>query len=40
MYKKNLALNNQQYLICHKTKPSQTKPLDLVNFIFLFCLTV
>ena len=26
MYKKDLALNNQQWLICHKTKPSQTKP--------------
>ena len=27
MYKKNLALNNQQWLICNKkTKPNQTKP--------------
>ena len=25
MYKKDLALNDQQWLICHKTKPSQTK---------------
>ena len=24
MYKQNLALNNQQWLICHKTKPNQT----------------
>ena len=23
MYKKDLALNNQQLLICHKTKPNQ-----------------
>ena len=22
----DLALNNQQWLICHKTKPNQTKP--------------
>ena len=25
MYKKDLALNNQQWLACHKTKPNQTK---------------
>ena len=25
-YKEGLALNNQQGLICHKTKPNQTKP--------------
>ena len=24
MYKKDLALNNLQWLICHKTKPNQT----------------
>ena len=23
MYKDDLALNNQQWLICHKTKPNQ-----------------
>ena len=23
MYKKDLALNNQPWLICHKTKPDQ-----------------
>ena len=23
MYENNLALNNQQWLICHKTKPNQ-----------------
>ena len=28
MYKKDLALNNQQWLIYHKTKPNQTKPSD------------
>ncbi len=25
MYKEDLALNNLQRLICHKTKPNQTK---------------
>ena len=25
MYKIDLALNNQQWLICHKSKPNQTK---------------
>ena len=25
MYKKHLALNNLQWLICHKTKPNQTQ---------------
>ena len=25
-YKKDLALNNLQWLICHKTKPNQTRP--------------
>ena len=25
MYKQDLALNNQQVLICYKTKPNQTK---------------
>ena len=23
MYKKDVALNNQQWLICHKTQPNQ-----------------
>ena len=27
IYKQDLALNNLQWLICHKTKPKQTKPL-------------
>ena len=26
MYKEDLALNIRQWLICHKTKPNQTKP--------------
>ena len=26
MYKEDLALNNLQWLICHKTKPNQIKP--------------
>ena len=26
MYKQYSALNNLQWLICHKTKPNQTKP--------------
>ena len=25
MYKKDLALNNLQWLICHKTKPTKPK---------------
>ena len=32
MYKKDLALNNLQWLICHKTKPNQTKQSEL-NFL-------
>ena len=27
MYKKDLALNNLQWLICHKTKLNQSKPI-------------
>ena len=27
MYKKDLALNNQEWLICYKTKRNQTKSL-------------
>ena len=26
MLKQDLALDNQQWLMCHKTKPNQTKP--------------
>ena len=25
MYNKDLVLNNQQWFICHKTKPNQSK---------------
>ena len=41
MYKEDLALNNLQWLICHKTKPKQTKlPITMssyhcVNLIYL-----
>ena len=28
MYKKDLALKDLQWLICHKTKPNQTKQLN------------
>ena len=31
MYKEDLALNNQQWLICHKTKPSQNSGLSLYS---------
>ena len=32
MFKQDLALNNQQFLICHKTKPNQTnRPCVLVR---------
>ena len=30
MYKEDLALNNLQWLICHKTKPNQTKSYILI----------
>ena len=29
IYKDDLALNNQQLLMCHKTKPNQTKPNNI-----------
>ena len=33
LYKKDLTLNKLQWLICHKTKPNQTKPdsIDRLN---------
>ena len=45
MYKKDLALNNLQYLICHKTQPNQIlyliymyeKDLALDNLQCLIC---
>ena len=33
MYKQYLALNNPQWLICHKTKPN--KVIGLVWFLYL-----
>ena len=30
MNKEDLALNNLQWLICHKTKPNQTKPKQIL----------
>ena len=39
MYKNDLALNNLQWLICHKTKPriivSYLKPYYCVQIIFI-----
>ena len=46
-YKQDLALNNPQELISHKTQPKQTKvqgvvakllPLWIINFEYLLCL--
>ena len=46
MYKEDLALNNQQWLICHKTKPNYDCPvghmakhenLTLNNLQWLIC---
>ena len=31
----DLALNNLQWLICHKTKPNQTKP-KIYTFPFVY----
>ena len=28
----DLALNNLYWLICHKTKPNQTKPISIVSW--------
>ena len=38
MYKKDLALNNLQWLICHQTKPNQTKPnhIYLIHYIYIY----
>ena len=30
LYKKDLALNNLQWLICHKTQPNQTQPNQIL----------
>ena len=32
MYKEDLALNNLQGWICHKTQPNPTKPNHLISF--------
>ena len=32
MYKPDLALNNLQWMICHQTKPNQTKPKPIIFF--------
>ena len=37
MYKEDLALNNQQWLVCHKTKPNQTK-IKQTNDLHIFVL--
>ena len=31
MYKEDLVLNNQQWLICYKTQPNSTKPNNNVS---------
>ena len=33
IYKDDLALNNQKWLICHKTQPNQTKQEHLLFYI-------
>ena len=40
MYKNGFGINNLQWLMCHKTKPNQTKPIkfkyggfDISSFI-------
>ena len=35
MYKKDLALNNRQWLICHKTKVNQTKVSETAVAIWI-----
>ena len=34
MYKDDLALNNLQWLICHKTKPNQTFTKVLGKYMY------
>ena len=34
MYKEDLALNNLQWLICHKTQPNQTNPLLCLMIVY------
>ena len=33
MYKEELALNNQQWLICHKTQPNTKQLIQLFKLI-------
>ncbi len=35
MFKEDLTLNNLQCLICHKTKPNQTKP-NPIYLIYMY----
>ena len=35
MYKLDLALNNQQWLICHKTKPNQTYLILIILYKYM-----
>ena len=38
MYKEDLALNNLQWLICHKTQPNKTKQnLYICSAIYFQC---
>ena len=34
MNKKDLVLNNLKWLICHKTKPNQTKQAHIYIYIY------
>ena len=36
MYKVSLVSNDLQWLICHKTKPNQTKPNDI--YLIYICI--
>ena len=35
MYKKDLVVNNLQWLKCHKTKPNQTKPNQIIYIQYI-----
>ena len=34
MYIENLAINNLQWSICHKTKPNQTKSINQLSGLY------
>ena len=36
MNKQDLALNKLQWLICHKTQPSQAKPNQIIYLIYMY----